>query len=248
MEFVVIDECAVPAQLGAEVQRIKEEAGASLNSCDRSPEAEPILRRFGKKSQRELFEGFRRGLPGFNPANPPGRSTHERRNDGVAFPGPAGIPLRYWQVGMDWTNPAAVVEAAKESGFTATVTYPNNSREAHHINFRKEPRIKIMILKRGSRGPLVQILTRRLAKIRSPKTDKPYLPAAKMRYDPEVESAVKRFQQEHHQKADGIYGPQTHRQLKVALRRWKQTRDKQREKRQERRETEKEREKAGTPS
>jgi hypothetical protein len=253
MKFVVIDECAVPARLGPEIERIKAESGATLNSCDRSPAAETILRRFGKKSQRELYEGFVKGLPGFNPANPPGKSTHERRNDGVAFPGPAGMLLRYWQVGMDWSNPDAVVRAASKAGFTATVTYKRNAREAHHLNFRKEPRLKIILLKRGSRGPLVSVLTRRLAKIRSPKTDEPYLPGSQNRYDESVEAAVRRFQQEHHQNVDGVYGPQTHRQLKVALRRWRETRAERREAREAEKEKEKEKkeknekEKTGTP-
>ena len=167
VRFAVIDQCPVPASLAPVLLRIKEHTGATLNSCDRSAAAEPVLRKFGKKSQRELYEGFRRGLPGFNPANPPGRSTHERRNDGVAYPGPAGAPLPYWCVGMDWSDAAAVIRAARAEGFTASITYPGNPREGHHVNFRKEPRLPFRSLRRGATGSAVVDLTRRLSYVHS---------------------------------------------------------------------------------
>ena len=78
MEFAIIDNCPVPKELADEILAIKAESGASLNSCDRSPEAEPILKKCGKQSQKQLWDGFRLGLPNYNPANPPGKSTHER--------------------------------------------------------------------------------------------------------------------------------------------------------------------------
>jgi hypothetical protein len=218
MRFEVIDQCPVPAQLAPALRRIKQRTGATLNSCDRSPAAEPVLRRFGKKSQRELFEGFRRGLPGFNPANPPGRSTHERRNDGVAYPGPAGAPLPYWCVGMDWSDAAAVVRAARAEGYTASITYPGNPREGHHVNFRKEPRRPFQSLKRGATGSAVVDLTRRLSFVRSREDHRPYLDGKRRTFDAETEAALKRFQSEHHQVADGVYGPSTHRQLQASVR------------------------------
>ncbi len=63
MEFVVIDNCPVPSQLANDIQRIKALSGAHLNSCDRSPEAEPVLRKCGKHSQRELYEMFLHHVP-----------------------------------------------------------------------------------------------------------------------------------------------------------------------------------------
>ena len=139
MEFVVIDNCPVPAELGDEIQRIKEISGAHLNSCDRSPEAEPLLRQHGKHSQRELFDALPAARVRGEPGEPPGRSTHERRNDGVAYPGAVGEQLEYWQVGMDWDNPPAAIAAAQKLGWIATITYPNSPHEAQHVNFRKEP-------------------------------------------------------------------------------------------------------------
>ena len=222
MKFEIIDNCPVPAQLAPCIREIKSKTGATLNSCDRSKDAEPFLKRCHppKMSQRELYDGFRRGLPGFNPANPPGFSTHERRNDGVAFPGPRGMPLRYWQVGMDWQNSTGVVEAAKRLGFTATRTYPNNMREQHHLNFRREPRVALPALKRGSKGVRVTRMTRMLASIHDA-AGTPYLDKPQAVFDEKVEKAVRRFQQEWDQKVDGVVGSQTARQLAVAARREK---------------------------
>src|SRR4051794_26983084 len=170
MRFAIIDSCPVPHRLAPALTRIKARTGASLNSCDRSPEAEPQLTRLGKLSQRQLYDGFRLGRPGFNPANPPGFSTHERRNDGVAYPGPRGVRLPYWCVGMDWTDADAVVRAARAEGYLAVVTYPSNPREGHHVNFRREPRVRLAVkpLQLGMRGLRVLALTRRLSALVSP--------------------------------------------------------------------------------
>src|ERR1041385_3668778 len=53
MEFTLIDNCPVPVELADEIQKIKRLSGASLNSCDRSPEAEPLLVKCGKHSQKQ---------------------------------------------------------------------------------------------------------------------------------------------------------------------------------------------------
>lgn len=221
IEFEIIDNCPVPQVLADEVLALKKRTGATLNSCDRSPEAEPFLKRLGKMSQRQLFDGFQAGRPGFNPANPPGRSTHERRNDGAAYPGRAGTRLEAWQVGMDWTDPQAVVRAASRRGWVVTVTYPTNAREAHHLNFRKAPEFEIE-LKRGDKGRRVEEVTEKLARLRSPKTTEPYLDHRHVAFDKWVVAAVKRFQEDYHQKVDGKYGSQTATQLEVALREQKQ--------------------------
>src|SRR5204862_7988854 len=112
VQFTLIDNCPVPSELAPDIEEIKKLSGASLNSCDRSPEAEPLLKQCGKHSQAQLYEMFKNGVANANPANPPGRSTHERRNDGIAYPGAPGAHLEYWQVGMDWNNPPAAMAAA----------------------------------------------------------------------------------------------------------------------------------------
>lgn len=222
MEFAVIDDCPVPAELADEIRKVKQISGAHLNSCDRSPEAEPILQQYGKHSQQQLYDAFINHQPGAHPANPPGRSTHERRNDGVAYPGPAGEQLEYWQVGMDWDNPPAATAAARTLGWIATVTYPGSVGEAQHVNFRREPETGIPSANPGDDGADVQKITHVLATIHSPVNRQPYLPEAFPHYGPQVIAAVKRFQTEHHQTADGIVGPHTATQLAVALRQFEQ--------------------------
>ena len=218
MEFAIIDNCPVPKELADEILAIKAESGASLNSCDRSPEAEPILKKCGKQSQKQLWDGFRLGLPNYNPANPPGKSTHERRNDGVAYPGKEGDDLEYWQVGMDWNNPPAVIRAATKRGWLVTTTYPGNSKETQHLNFRKEPERKDPKLQFGNEGPNVKRMSGILAAIRSPVDRQHYLPEAFPHFGPKVKAAVEKFQKDHHQKVDGVCGQQTWTQLHVALR------------------------------
>jgi peptidoglycan hydrolase-like protein with peptidoglycan-binding domain len=215
IEFDVIDRCPVPRGLADEVRFLKQKTGATLNSCDRSPEAEPILRQNGKKSQRELFELAQKGLG--NPANPPGFSTHERRNDGTAYPGRRGSRLEDWQVGMDWSPPGPVVREAAKRGWIVTVTYPTNAQEAHHLNFRKAPELDVE-LKKGDTGKRVQEFTQKLANLRSPKTGEPYLEHDHFRYDRFVVAAVRRFQADYEQKRDGKLGSQTATQLEVAIR------------------------------
>jgi Putative peptidoglycan binding domain len=217
IEFELIDNCPVPKEIADEVRLLKERTGSTLNSCDRSSEAESLLRRCGKKSQRQLYDGWVKRLPGYNPANPPGYSTHERRNDGSAYPLRRGARLEDWQVGMDWSPPQPVVREASKRGWIVTVTYPTDSREAHHLNFRKAPELEVA-LQEGNVGKRVKELTEKLAQLRSPKTLEPYLQKAHWRYDKFVVAAVRRFQADYHQKRDGKFGSQTATQLVVALR------------------------------
>lgn len=216
-KYLILHNCPVPAKLHPELKLIAARTGASLNSCYRGTDAESLLRRYGKQSQRQLYNLYLAGRG--NPANKPGFSTHELRSDGVAYRIPRGLPLRYWQVGQDWSDPGAVVREAKRLGFTATVTYPTNPREGHHINFRKEPRLAPAFkpLHVGATGRRVKGVTRRLAFIKDPHGHH-YLQHAYNTYTPEVDRAVRKFQRDHHQRADGIYGRQTARQLDASVR------------------------------
>lgn len=221
--FQLVNCRPVPAALGAEIRALHSAVpGSNLNSCLRTQRAVNFARSKGctLSSQNELWEGWVHRRPGFNPANPPGHSTHERRNDGVAYGGPSGRPLRYWQVGMDWQNPRGIAQAARHRGWIATTTYPNSANESQHLNFRKEPRIKIArVLKRGSKGSAVRSLTRDLHFIQDGHHN-PYCPrrAVGPNFTLAVEEAVKRFQHDHHQKVDGIVGPHTRAQIKVSVR------------------------------
>jgi hypothetical protein len=162
-----------------------------------------------------------------NPANPPGRSTHERFNDGKAYKHwPAFRRLPPWARGIDVERsrvPEFCAEARKE-GFTVTLTYPGVAAEAQHVNFRKDPKIslwKFRPLKAGSKGPRVSDVVRRLWQLRDPQTSKPYLdpkilPRGVM--TPQVVAAVKAFQRDHHQKEDGEVGIHTIRAMRAMLR------------------------------
>jgi hypothetical protein len=142
--FDVIDGCPVPHQIAPQVRALKHAVpGARLQSCYRGNTAKGLLHRLGKSTQAMLWYGWLHRLPGFNPANPPGRSTHELFSDGVAYRGPVGRPLRAWQVGMDWNDAATgdLIRAAHRRGWTLFRPYSSGS-EYHHLNFKRYPRLR----------------------------------------------------------------------------------------------------------
>ena len=228
-KYKLIDCCPVPRKMYPLILEVKRRTGATLNSCYRASDAEHLLRRCGKLSQRQLYERWRAGRPGYNPANPPGRSTHELRSDGVAFSGPVGRRLRWWQVGMDWSSPGEVVRAFNKLGY-AHITYPGNPQEGHHVNVYRKPRRKLMkflrriydgrTLRAGHKGKDVQHLIWQLRYLGFLAKD--FVPAkrdGKMLFNGPVRDAVVNFQERHFHKGDGIVGPQTKRQLIVSVRR-----------------------------
>jgi hypothetical protein len=227
-KYVLVDCCPVPEKLAPAVREVKAATGLRLNSCYRASDAEHLLRQCGKLSQAQLYYRFINGWPGYNPANPPGRSTHECRNDGVAYAGWVGMPLRWWQVGMDWSYGAGAVAAFNRKGYSAALTYPNNSRELHHVNLRKKPFVsiwKIRPLKRGMRSDRVKRVKWMLHVIRD-ENEKRYLPDMPeggygKRFNEDLERAVKRFQRDHDQKVDGVVGFQTKHQLDTSFRYWR---------------------------
>jgi hypothetical protein len=133
----------VPWRLAKVIGPALKESGATLLSGYRGPDraARKILRKHGKHTQGELYIGWLKRLPGFNPANPPGLSTHELRSDGRAYPyRHPGAPLAWWQLGMD-VDDAHVdrfLKALRRRGVQAWRPYPG-SREYHHVNIRAEP-------------------------------------------------------------------------------------------------------------
>lgn len=235
MEFDAIDGCPVPRKLAPAVREVKARTGLALASCYRGddPNGVAILHRFGKRNQRELYDGFIRGLPGFNPANRPGTSTHECRNDGVAYSWwPWGARIPWWAVGQDWGSGAGAAAAYNRLGYLAAVTYPGNPREQQHVNLRRKPkRASVWArrpLKRGSQNRRVRRVRWQLEHVHDPQTHKRYLerkPGLSRRqrghYGAELENAVKRFQRDHDQRDDGVVGPHTHHQLAVSYRFWK---------------------------
>lgn len=106
-----------------------------LNSADRR---EGVAEKYGRMSQAALYAGWIAHRAGFNPANPPGRSTHELRSDAVAYRGPIGRPLSWWQLGMDCSDAETLRAVLVRLGYSAFRPYADG-REVHHVNLKGSP-------------------------------------------------------------------------------------------------------------
>lgn len=106
-----------------------------LNSSDRR---KGVAERYGHQSQAALYDGFRKGLSGFNPANPPGYSSHELRSDGSRLFGRRGRKLDWFQMGLDVDEDQSLQMRLREMGVDARHPYDTAS-EAHHINVLHDP-------------------------------------------------------------------------------------------------------------
>lgn len=140
--YVDVQGAAVPRQLAAVIRPSLAATGATIFSCYRGsdPQGAAILHAHGKHTQQQLYDGWRRHLPGFNPANRPGTSTHELRSDSAAFPGPTGRHLAWWQCGMDIDDAHvnAFIAHLASRGVNAHRPYGYGS-EYHHVNLRTLP-------------------------------------------------------------------------------------------------------------
>lgn len=139
--FRVIQGCPCNPTLAPYIALMADEIKSPVNSIYRGADAEWILKRHGHQSQRELYNGWIRKLPGYLPANPPGRSTHELRSDGAAYAGPVGRKLAWWQQGFD-VNDNEVERwksIARTHGWILFQPY-RSGLEFHHLNFYKRPR------------------------------------------------------------------------------------------------------------
>jgi GH24 family phage-related lysozyme (muramidase) len=143
--YVVVQGCPVPRLLALALTTILKESGAHLQSCYRGADAEPLLHQLGKHSQAELYQAWLHGVPGYAPANAPGRSTHELRNDGKAYSQwKAGAAIPWWACGIDIDDAHVVsfINVAAKHGWKVSRTYPSSRAEYHHVNFRKPPLMK----------------------------------------------------------------------------------------------------------
>lgn len=134
-DFRVISGCPVNYLIAPYFELLRKKSGATFNSIYRGDDAAWILRKHGKHSQRELYNTL---PPGY--ANPPGRSTHELRSDGVAYPLPIGSRLDWWQQGID-VNDGDVERMKWEAsrlGWHLFQPY-RAGIEFHHLNFSHRP-------------------------------------------------------------------------------------------------------------
>jgi hypothetical protein len=227
--------CDSDKGFGELVEHLSHVADAPIQSCAREQAAEHLLRQIGHMSQRELYDcaqAKRRSgkCPAVcngncNPANPPGASTHERRNDGVAYRAwPRLFRLPVWARGIDVQRDrvGAFCAAARREGFTVTATYPGTPSEAQHVNFRKVPTInlwKIKPLKRGDGGRRASEVIDHLRHLIDRDDDQRYLALDAEtggKITAGVQRAIRDFQRDHHQTADGNVGIHTIRALRAA--------------------------------
>lgn len=152
-DFRVVQGCPVNRLIAPYIALLVNETGATVNSLYRGESAKSILHRHGKHTQGELYTMYLQGHG--NPANPPGRSTHELRSDTVAYKGPLGRQLQWWQQGIDVNDSDVpkMIAAAKRHGWDLFQPYKSGS-EFHHINFKSRPkprnrreRLKIAMLR-----------------------------------------------------------------------------------------------------
>jgi hypothetical protein len=137
--FRVIQECPAPERISPFIVLVLQ--GATVNSVYRGSDAEPILNRYGKHSQAQLYQGYVDHRPGYLPANPPGFSTHELKSDGAAYPDvPRGHDLEWWMQGFD-VNDSEVDDVERQAtlrGWELFRPYSSGS-EYHHLNFKRAP-------------------------------------------------------------------------------------------------------------
>lgn len=143
--LVVVQDCPVYADVAPFIQcclnPVVGERSLLVNSIFRGKAAEPILNKYGKHSQAQLYAIWLRRAPGALPANPPGFSTHELRSDGVAYPSvPRGGRLEWWMQGFDVNDAEVdrVMANARRFGWTLFRPYSSGT-EFHHLNFRNRP-------------------------------------------------------------------------------------------------------------
>lgn len=198
-----------PAQLVPFMRTLQAEARCPFVSVYRGQDAAGLLNSIGLHTQAQIYQEWIDGQEP-NPANPPGRSTHECRSDGVAYPGPIGRVLEWWQCGMDVDDAyiEATIAAGAKYGWELFRPYPSGS-EYHHLNFRVQPKSPVIDLRVGDTGNLVGILSARLRIIS-------YVQKKTTIFGPHVHAGVVRFQRNHHLKPDGIVGPKTWSMLKRA--------------------------------
>jgi hypothetical protein len=136
--FRVIQGCPCNALLAPYIELLRRETGATVNSIYRGQDAAGILHKHGHHTQAEIYASSPPGV-----ANPPGRSTHERRSDAVAYQGPVGRGLAWWQQGLDVNDGDVphLIAAAKRHGWELGQPY-RSGVEFHHVNFCKPPQAK----------------------------------------------------------------------------------------------------------
>lgn len=138
--FVIIDGCPCPYEIAPYVYLVLRRAGQTAASIYRGDDAAALLHRYGKHTQREIYND-----PAYaGKANPPGFSQHELRSDGIGNPRiHPGDPIPAWSVGVDsgadtQADRDAITRAAAHYGWHVKHPY-NRGVELHHWSFAEQP-------------------------------------------------------------------------------------------------------------
>jgi len=136
-DYRVIQGCPCPTSIAPFLALLLRDTGATLNSCYRGEDARALLHAHGKHTQAEIHAMY----PDIS--NPPGRSTHELRSDGVAFSGPVGRHLPEWCIGFDVNDGDVhrMQQQAAQHGWRLKQPYTRGV-EFHHLCFASQPHAK----------------------------------------------------------------------------------------------------------
>lgn len=135
---VVLDGCPMPLAHKLMLLDARQHGWeGEVTSADRRDAIARLLHRLGKSTQRELYEGWIKHLPGFLPANPPDRGTHMRIGDGVV--GTLFEKLPYWMEGIDSSLATQLRTVLNKLGYRAYRPYASESEE-HHTNLAVDPK------------------------------------------------------------------------------------------------------------
>lgn len=136
--FRVIQGCPCNATIAPYFALLAKDTRATVNSIYRGDDAASILHAHGKHTQAELYRELPAGT-----ANPPGRSTHELKSDAVAYSGPIGRQLEWWQQGIDVNDDDVAHMKARAAHYGWDLKQPYTSGvEFHHLNFARQPTCK----------------------------------------------------------------------------------------------------------
>jgi predicted chitinase/peptidoglycan hydrolase-like protein with peptidoglycan-binding domain len=171
---------------------------------------------------------------GRGPIQLTGRANYEfygrlLRLDLVSHPELVATPAVGWQVAACYFAKRTGVLAAADAGdfrkVTKLVNGGYNGWEDRQRYWNKLAKLGVVPgspdLKRGSRGAEVEALTRKLSRLKSKKTGKPFLPGPRTKFDLKTARAVSAFQREHDLKPDGVLGPRSAEALSRAAKKAK---------------------------
>jgi hypothetical protein len=141
-KFLLVGDCPAPYDVAPYIHLVLKRAGEEPSSIYRGqdPAAGPLLRRFGKHTQKQLVDASparRRAWGVTGIPNPYDRSQHELRDSD-------GDPIPTWKVGVDAgpntnDNRTRLKMAAHYYGLTIDFPY-DSVVEYHHFQFVKQPK------------------------------------------------------------------------------------------------------------